>query len=210
MADKKKIKAMLDILSKVYEDAKPALVFSSPFELLIATMLSAQCTDVQVNKVTDVLFKKFNLPGQFAAMEPEELEPHIKSCGFYHTKAKNIVLASRTICNNYGGEVPKSIDEMQKLPGVGKKTANVVGSIAFDIPAIAVDTHVFRVANRTGLAKAKDVEKTEKQLMANIPKKDWSAAHHWLIWHGRKVCKAQKPRCEECPIHMLCANPLIK
>lgn len=204
MLTKEKQKTALRLLKESYPDAKPALHFSSPFELLVATMLSAQCTDKQVNKVTDVLFKKYNTAEAFSQIDYETLEPFIHSCGFFRMKGHNILAMSRILTEKYGGEVPKTREELTALPGVGRKTANVVLSNAFGIPAIAVDTHVFRVSNRIGLAEANDVEKTEQQLMENIPEEDWSAAHHWLIYHGRLVCAAQKPKCEECTLREVC------
>ncbi len=194
----------LEALRRAYPDAAPQLEFSSPFELLIATMLSAQCTDKQVNKTTAALFPLYNTAEAFASLSEEELDPYIKSCGLYKTKGKNIIAASRILMENYGGEVPKDRDMLTKLPGVGRKTANVVISNAFGIPAIAVDTHVFRVANRIGLTNAKDVLHTEMQLMENIPREDWSDAHHWLIFHGRRVCSARNPACEGCPVKEYC------
>lgn len=191
-------------LAAAYPDAKPALEYRTPFELLVSTMLAAQCTDRQVNKCTRVLYEKYNTPAQFAALTEEQLEPYIKSCGFFRAKGKNILATSRLLVERYGGQVPSDRDALTQLPGVGRKTANVVVSNAFGIPAIAVDTHVFRVSNRIGLADAKTVEKTEEQLMARIPQKDWSAAHHWLIYHGRQVCGAKKPRCEGCCVACVC------
>jgi endonuclease-3 len=167
-------------------------------------MLSAQTTDVTVNKATEVLFKVYNKPEDFAVLSQEELESYIRTCGFYKTKAKNIINTSRKIISEYNGKVPDTLEELTKLPGVGRKTANVVLSNAFGKDAIAVDTHVFRVSNRLGLADAKDVEKTEEHLMKNIPRKYWSRAHHWLIWHGRKVCIARKPKCDICSLKEYC------
>lgn len=204
MLDEKKRKEVLNRLRKAYPDAKPALHFRTPFELLVATMLSAQCTDKQVNKVTDVLYEVYNTPEDFAALDTQTLEPYIHSCGFFRTKGQNIIAMSKILCEKYGGEVPKTREELTVLPGVGRKTANVVISNAFGVPAIAVDTHVFRVTNRIGLAEAKDVEHTEQQLMENIPEEDWSTAHHWLIYHGRQVCAAQHPKCETCFLRDIC------
>ena len=195
---------VVETLKRVYPEATCALVHADPYQLLVATILSAQCTDRQVNKVTAVLFTKFNKPEDFAALTPEELEPYIKSCGFYHTKAKNIVLTSRAILEKHGGQVPENMQELSALPGVGRKTSNVVLSNAFGQDAIAVDTHVFRVTNRIGLANAKTVEETERQLMKTIPQEKWSRAHHWLIRHGRVICHARKPECEICPIRPWC------
>lgn len=194
----------LRLLAGAYPDAKPALEYRSPFELLVSTMLAAQCTDRQVNKCTRVLYEKYNTPEQFAALTEDELKPYIHSCGFFNTKGKNIIAMSKILTVQYGGQVPADRDVLTTLPGVGRKTANVVVSNAFGIPAIAVDTHVFRVTNRIGLADAKTVEKTEEQLMEHIPREDWSAAHHWLIYHGRQVCDAKKPRCADCCVACVC------
>ena len=194
----------LAILARTYPDAKPALKFASPFELLVATILSAQCTDAMVNQCTRALFPVANTPEQVAAMTEEELFPYIKRCGFYNTKGRHILETARTLMAKFGGEVPADLEALQTLPGVGRKTANVVASNAFGIPAIAVDTHVFRVSNRIGLAHASNVEKTEEQLMQAIPRENWTAAHHWLIYHGRQICEARKPKCEVCPLDALC------
>jgi len=194
----------LAILAATYPNAKPALDFTSPFELLVATILSAQSTDVMVNKCTAELFPVANTPEKIAAMTEEELFPYIKRCGFFNTKGRHILETARILVAQYGGEVPASIETLQTLPGVGKKTANVVASNAFGIPAIAVDTHVFRVSNRIGLADAKNVEKTEEQLQKAIPREDWTKAHHWLIYHGRQICDARKPKCDICPLNHLC------
>ncbi len=194
----------LAILAATYPDAKPALDFTSPFELLVATILSAQSTDVMVNKCTAELFPVANTPEQIAAMTEEELFPYIKRCGFFNTKGRHILETARILVAEYSGEVPASIETLQTLPGVGKKTANVVASNAFGIPAIAVDTHVFRVSNRIGLADAKNVEKTEEQLQKAIPRENWTQAHHWLIYHGRQICDARKPKCDICPLNHLC------
>ena len=194
----------LAILAATYPDAKPALDFTSPFELLVATILSAQSTDVMVNKCTAELFPVANTPEQIAAMTEEELFPYIKRCGFFNTKGRHILETARILVAEYGGTVPASIETLQTLPGVGKKTANVVASNAFGIPAIAVDTHVFRVSNRIGLADAKNVEKTEEQLQKAIPREHWTQAHHWLIYHGRQICDARKPKCDICPLNHLC------
>ena len=194
----------LAILAQTYPNAKPALEFTSPFELLVATILSAQCTDVMVNLCTRELFPVANTPAQMAAMSEEELYPYIKRCGFYRMKGQHILETSRILMAQYGGEVPADLELLQTLPGVGRKTATVVASNAFGIPAIAVDTHVFRVSNRIGLADAKNVEKTEEQLQKAIPRENWTAAHHWLIYHGRQICDARKPKCGVCPLNHLC------
>lgn len=194
----------LAILARTYPNAKPALEFHTPFELLVATILSAQSADVMVNLCTRELFPVANTPEQIAAMTEEELFPYIKRCGFFNTKGRHILETARILVTRYGGEVPADLELLQTLPGVGRKTANVVASNAFGIPAIAVDTHVFRVSNRIGLANAKNVEKTEEQLQKAIPREHWSQAHHWLIFHGRQICAARKPKCEICPLIDLC------
>ena len=204
MLSKDKIQKVLEILEKEYGGTGTALNFKTPFQLLVATMMAAQSTDKQVNKITEHLFKEYPDAQAFARLTPEELEEKIKKVGLFRSKARNIVATARKILSDYGGEVPRTRQELMKLPGVGRKTANVVISVAFDQDAIAVDTHVFRVANRIGLANAKTPRETEEQLMANIPREKWSAAHHWLIWHGRKVCKAQNPRCDVCPLTPYC------
>ena len=192
-----RIPYILKTLESLYPDAVPELHFTNPYETLVATMLSAQSTDKQVNKVTPAVFRDFPTVSSMAQTTPEILFPYVKSCGF-SSKAANIVMAARKIMAEYGGEVPGDLDRLISLPGVGRKTANVVLANAFHIPAMAVDTHVFRVSNRLGLASAGSIEKTERQLMQNIPREDWIRAHHWLIYHGRRVCKAQRPLCGAC------------
>ena len=191
-------------LSRLYPEARPALHFDSPFQLLIAVILSAQCTDVKVNMVTPALFAAYPDAAALASATPEEVEPYIKTCGLYHNKAKNLVETGRALVERFGGEVPSDHEALTTLPGVGRKTANVVMSCAFGADAIAVDTHVFRVTNRLGLADASDVVKTEEQLMVNIPRDQWSRAHHWLIYHGRRVCAARKPACDACTLCAWC------
>ena len=192
---------ILDKLRECYPEVKTALRFQNPFELLIATILSAQSTDKQVNKVTQSLFEKYPDAYGMSMLSAEELEQEIKSIGLYKNKSKNIVTTSKMLVEKYNGIVPCTREELITLPGVGRKTANVVLSNAYNIPAIAVDTHVFRVANRLGLTKSSNPLQTEEQLMAIIPDKDWSDAHHWLIWHGRLVCKAPKPECKKCRVN---------
>lgn len=204
LLEEERYRLVLETLRKAYPNVRPALEYTSPFELLVSTMLAAQCTDKRVNQCTRVLYPICNTPQQFAAMTEAELEPYIHSCGFFNSKGKNIIAMSRILCEQYGGQVPRDRDELTKLPGVGRKTANVVISNAFGIPAIAVDTHVFRVSNRIGLAQANNVEKTEQQLMEHIPREDWSDAHHWLIYHGRQVCDARKPKCDTCCVAPWC------
>ena len=200
----KNVNKILDKLEEIYPDAQCELNYETPFELLIATILSAQCTDVRVNKVTEVLFKKYNTPEQFAALTEEEIGEEIRSCGLYKSKSKKIKESSRMICENFGGEVPQTLKELTTLPCVGRKTADVVLSNAFKQDAIAVDTHVFRVSNRIGIVDTQTPEKTEFALMDAIPKKRWSHSHHLLIFHGRRICKARKPECEICPITKYC------
>lgn len=185
-------------------DATTALRHRNPFELLVATILSAQCTDKRVNLVTPALFRDLKTPQDFAAIPQRRLETYIQTCGLYKSKAQHIRKASQQILTDFHGRVPRTVAELQTLAGVGKKTANVVASVAFDVPAIAVDTHVFRVSNRIGLAHAKTPAKTEEQLHKVIPKKDWSKAHHWIIHHGRSICYARKPRCPICPVRKWC------
>ena len=196
-------KMILEKLEQMYPEAKAELVFSNPYEMLVATILSAQCTDRQVNKVTPAVFSRYPDPVSMAAADVNDLYPMVKSCGF-STKASNIISACRIIRDIYGGEVPHTMEELTKLPGVGRKTANVVLSNAFGIPAFAVDTHVFRVCNRLGLCRADNVTETEKQMTRIIPKEKWGQAHHWLIWHGRRLCKARNPLCRDCELKDLC------
>jgi endonuclease-3 len=194
----------LATLKNLYPDAKPALLYTTPYELLVAVVLSAQCTDERVNIVTRELFKEYSTPEKMITLSQERLEKYIFSCGFYHNKAKHILSATADILNRFNGEVPSTIEELMSLAGVGKKTANVVYSVAFGGAAIAVDTHVFRVSNRLGLAKGKTPEEVEKGLQKAIPKSDWSKAHHLLIYHGRRVCHSRKPDCENCALNSVC------
>ena len=195
---------ILNLLEIHYADTKPALNFKNAYELLVATILSAQCTDVRVNQVTATLFPKYPDVYALAKASLEEVAEEIKTCGCYKVKAKNLIGTAKAIVENYHGEVPKSMEELTKLPGVGRKTANVVLSNAFGIPGLAVDTHVFRVSNRLALADSSDVLTVEKQLCTLIPKEKWGNAHHWLIWHGRRICAARKPKCEECFLKNYC------
>jgi endonuclease-3 len=204
MLDKKDLKTVLTILENRYRDTTTALKFNTPFQLLLSTMLAAQSTDVRVNIVTRTLFEQYGAPELILKLSLEELQQKIKTVGLFKSKAKNILATCRILVDQYQGKVPLSREELMQLPGVGRKTANVVLSIASDFEAIAVDTHVFRVSNRIGLADAGNVLRTEEQLMKNIPRQKWSAAHHWLIWHGRRICKARKPLCHECPLTDFC------
>ena len=193
-------------LAALYPDARPALKYRSPYELLVAVILSAQCTDERVNKVTEVLFKEYSTPAAMLKLTQEELEKYIYSCGFYRNKAAHILSASRDIVEKFGGEVPNDFDKLRTLAGVGQKTANVVWSVAFGGDAIAVATHVFRVSNRLGLACADTPIKVENQLKQAIPQEDWSKAHHWLIYHGRRVCHSQRPDCANCTLKDYCKH----
>ena len=203
MLTKAQIRIVLDTIGEMFPDAHCELHHKNPFELLIAVILSAQCTDALVNKVTKNLFEKYKTPEDFLRVPLEELQEDIRSIGLYRNKAKHIRNCCQTLIEDYGGEVPKTKEELVKLAGVGRKTANVVASVAFDVPAIAVDTHVERVSKRLGICRYKDtVLEVEKTLMKKIPKEEWSATHHRLIFFGRYHCKAQSPQCEICPLFM--------
>ena len=188
-------------LEKLYPEAKPELNFRNPFETLIATILSAQCTDRRVNIVTSRLFPMYPDAFAMAKLEPEELEPLIRECGLYRSKAKNIVAASRALVEQYGGRVPSTRKELMALPGVGQKTAGVVLLAAFGDDQIPVDTHVFRVSRRIGLADGHTPEKVEEQLRGLLEREIWSLGHHLIIWHGRRCCHARKPECGRCPLN---------
>lgn len=192
------------ILRTRYTDVKTQLEYNNPFELLVATILSAQCTDKQVNKVTDNLFKKLKTPLDFATTPVERIEELIKSTGYFRNKAKNIQNCSRSIVENHGGKVPKNLEELTKLPGVGRKTANVVLGAAFGIPGIVVDTHVSRIAQRLNLSDNKDPVKIEFDLMKIIPEKEWNDFCLHLIYFGREICRARNPMCKICPLARLC------
>ena len=198
--DAQQVARILDALEQLYPQARPELNFSNPYETLIATILSAQCTDRRVNQVTRELFARYPDAEHMAKLTPEELEPIIKPCGLYHHKAKNIVETSRALVERFDGKVPQSREELMSLPGVGQKTAGVVLLAAFGDDQIPVDTHVFRVSNRIGLAHALTAAQTEEQLRNTLPRDSWSHAHHLIIWHGRRVCHARKPACESCPL----------
>lgn len=199
----------LKILERTYPNAETALRFSNPFELLIAVILSAQCTDERVNMTTPALFKKYPDAASLAKADQEDVEKIVKSCGFFRMKAKNVIAAARALVENHAGEVPNDRDALEALAGVGRKTANVVMSVAFEGAAIAVDTHVFRVAHRLGFTTGKTPREVEEDLMKLVPREDWRHAHHWLILHGRAICKAPVPRCGECPVNRLCPTPPI-
>ncbi|MDR0139760.1 endonuclease III [Metabacillus idriensis] len=205
MLNMKQIREALDKIGELFPDAHCELNHSNPFELVIAVALSAQCTDVLVNKVTKQLFEKYKTPEDYLAVPIEELQNDIRSIGLYRNKAKNIQKLCTLLIQEYGGVVPKDRDELTKLPGVGRKTANVVVSVAFGVPAIAVDTHVERVSKRLAICKWKDsVMEVEKTLMRKVPIEEWSLTHHRLIFFGRYHCKAQAPKCTECPLLHMC------
>lgn len=204
MLEKDKIKEVLDRLEETYPDAECALHHQNVFQLIVAVALSAQTTDKSVNVVTPALFEKYPDADALAAADVEEVSEYIKRIGMYKTKAKNIVGMAQKLVSDYGGQVPEDYDALVSLPGVGRKTANVVLSVGFGHQRIAVDTHVFRVANRIGLVHEKDVLKTEISLMERIPEERWSRTHHSLIFHGRQCCDARKPKCDDCPINTLC------
>lgn len=194
------VKTLLD----TYPDAKCELEYKTPYELLVATVLSAQSTDVRVNIVTKELFKNYNTPEKILKLGEEKLMEYIKSIGFYNVKSKNIIALSHLLIQNYDSQVPEQMDELLKLPGVGRKTANVVLSNCFGVPAIAVDTHVFRVSTRLGFSDKKDPLQVEQDLMKKISKKYWTDAHHAFIFHGRRICKARNPMCELCSVQSYC------
>ncbi|RLL48234.1 endonuclease III [Oceanobacillus piezotolerans] len=205
MLNKSEIRYSLDVMAEMFPDAKGELVHSNPFELVIAVLLSAQCTDKLVNKVTATLFQKYKTPEDYLAVPLEELQEDIRSIGLYRTKAKNIQKLCQALIDKFDGEVPRKKEELMSLAGVGRKTANVVASIAFDEPAIAVDTHVERVSKRLGICRWKDsVIEVEETLMRKVPREEWSITHHRMIFFGRYHCKARNPNCPECPLLDLC------
>lgn len=195
---------IIDRLDKAYPDAHLELNFSSPFELLIATILAAQCTDERVNQVTKTLFKKYPTPESYLAVDISELEEDIRPTGFYRNKAKNIVACCRKIVEDYDGKIPQSVEQLTSLPGVGRKTANIVLANAMGIPAIGVDTHTVRVPHRLGIVDTKNPDKIEAQLRYLLPKERWARANILLQWHGRYTCQAKKPKCGECLVYDLC------
>jgi len=204
---RKVVKEIIALLEKEYPNPKTALRYSTPFELLVATILSAQSTDVQVNRITKDLFKKCHGPEDYARMSQEELEQDIRSSGFYRNKAKNIRATSRMLLEEFGGEVPRSMEELTRLPGVARKTANIVLSNAFGIDeGIAVDTHVKRLSRRLGLSESRDPNRIEEDLMEMVPKEYWRDFSHLLILHGRAVCQARRPRHDKCVLYGLCPS----
>ena len=194
-------------LQAVNPEPKSELEYTNPYTLLVAVALSAQATDIGVNKATKALFRIVDTPEKMVKLGLEKLKDHIKTIGLYNTKAKNVIALSEILVKEYGGEIPRTREELQKLPGVGRKTANVVLNVAFGEHTMAVDTHIFRVSNRTGLAPGKTPEKVEEALMKVVPKEFMLYAHHWLILHGRYTCKARKPLCAQCPVYDLCEYP---
>ena len=201
---KKRTKIILDTLEEMYPDARCELNYETPFQLLVATILSAQTTDKKVNKVTETLFKDYPSLVEFLTISNDELEERIKEIGLYRNKSKNIILMCNQLIQKFNGEVPNTMEELITLAGVGRKTANVVLSNAFNVPSIAVDTHVFRVSNRLGLASSDNVLEVEMQLRKEIIKSRWSKTHHLLIFHGRYCCTAQRPKCAECRLKEFC------
>ena len=204
MTRKERYEKVLEYFRRQMPEVNTELEFGSIFQLLVAVVLSAQCTDKRVNMVTPGLFKRYPGPQDMAGAEPEEVREYISSVSYPTNKAKHLVGMARAIMEKHGGEVPSDMDSLLALPGVGRKTANVIQSVVFNKAAMAVDTHVFRVSNRLGLAHANTPLRTEEQLKQAIPQADWSKAHHWLIWHGRKVCHAQNPACSACPLSDCC------
>jgi endonuclease-3 len=203
-----RLKKVFAGLDRLFPDAQCALRHNNPFQLLVATILSAQCTDERVNKVTPGLFAKYPDPQDFAALDQKELEAEIRSTGFFRNKAKNIIAASKKIVQDFGGKVPRTMEEMLTLPGVARKTANVVLGTAYGIPTgVVVDTHVFRIARRLKLSEAKTPENVERDLIKIVPKDRWITFGHQVIWFGRKVCQARKPLCMECPLEPICDAP---
>ena len=201
---KARTKKIVEILKETYPDAKCELNYETPLQLLVATILSAQTTDKKVNEVTEGLFKDYPDLDAFLTITNDELEERIKQIGLYRNKAKNLIMMFNQVKEKFNGEVPQTMEGITSLAGAGRKTANVVLSNAFGVPSIAVDTHVFRVSNRLGLANSESVLEVEKQLQKELPKKEWSLMHHMLIFHGRRCCTARNPKCSECPLNKEC------
>ncbi len=206
--NKNEVTQILELLAQTYPDAGCALNYGTPFQLLTAVALSAQTTDKKVNEITEALFERCPTATEMSQISQEELQEIIRTIGLYKNKAKNLIAMSRILMEKYDGEVPEGHELLVQLPGVGRKTANVVMSEAFGHQRIAVDTHVFRVANRIGLVEEDDVLKTELSLMKAIPENQWSDSHHWLIWHGRNICTARKPGCDICPLNEICLKKI--
>ncbi|MEQ8200821.1 MAG: endonuclease III [Syntrophomonadaceae bacterium] len=208
VSKKKRAAQILDLLEQEFPDAGTMLEYGDIFQLLVAVILSAQSTDAQVNRVTGELFRRYKTPRDFAGADLNDLEEAIRGVGLYKAKARNIQQISRILLEEYQGEVPSNFEELLKLPGIGRKTANVMMSVGFDKPGLGVDTHVHRVSNRLGLVEAKTPDKTEMALKAIIPRRRWSQAHHLLIFHGRRTCTARNPKCPACLLNQLCAQKL--
>ena len=206
MTRKERYKSVVKLFKKINPDAETELEYNDPFQLLIAVILSAQCTDERINKVTPALFRHFPTPEDLSVVNAEEVYPFIKSVTYPNNKAKHLAGMAKMLVADFNSEVPGDITDLQKLPGVGRKTANVIASVIYNQPAMAVDTHVFRVSKRIGLANknSKSPLEVEKQLIKYLDKEDVAIAHHWLILHGRYVCLARKPKCEECKLSYLC------
>lgn len=202
--DTKDAMAIYENLALMHPNAGCELHFSNPFQLLVAVILSAQCTDARVNKVTDELFKTWDTPEKFAALTVEELIPYIYSCGYYNNKAKNIISMSRDVCDKYDGKIPENFELLTQLAGVGRKTASVIMAVAFNKPAVPVDTHVNRVAIRLGLSEGKTVEIVEKDIKSLFPEEVWNGLHHYIIFHGRYICHSRSPKCAECNLREYC------
>jgi endonuclease-3 len=207
---KDRVEPIMDILARLYPEAFTGLAHENPLQLLVATILSAQCTDKRVNQITPALFARYPTARDYADADPKELEGYVKSTGFFRNKAKNIKACGRTLVDRFGGEVPTTLSELLTLPGVGRKTANVVLGDAFQTPGITVDTHVGRLSRRLGLTRFRDPVKVERVLMGLLPQTGWTAVSHQLILHGRKVCLARKPRCEGCELTRLCPKIGVK
>jgi endonuclease-3 len=205
MLKQERYRHFVDYFSKNQPNAVTELHYGNPFQLLVAVILSAQCTDKRINQVTPALFERFPNPASLAASTPDEVFNYIRSVSYPNNKAKHLIGMAKMLVADFDNEVPSEIDELQKLPGVGRKTANVIASVVYDAPAIAVDTHVFRVANRIGLTtNARTPLAVEKQLTEYLPQEVWGVAHHWLILHGRYICVARSPKCEICPLTWFC------
>lgn len=209
-AKRERSRKIFQILRKTYPDAKCSLDHIDPLSLMVATILSAQCTDERVNKVTPALFARYKTAKDFATAKPEELQKYIQSCGFYQMKAKNIMGAAKRIVEEFGGKVPDRLEDLVSLPGVGRKTANVILGTVYNTPGVVVDTHCGRLARRMGFTKHEDPTKVESDLMKIWPQKDWSLNSHLLVYHGRAVCFARGPKCSECPVRDWCPFPATR
>ena len=207
---RRSVEEILTLLASLYPNPTTELIHESPWQLLVATILSAQCTDKRVNMITPRIFAMFPGPQELAQATSGTVEDLIKDCGLFRTKARNLIVAAQLVTKKYSGEVPYEREELMELPGVGRKTANVILANCFGVDAIAVDTHVFRLAHRLGWSSAKDVMGTEDDLMQVIPRSKWRNAHHWLIYHGRRVCLAKNPRCSTCELRSLCPQIGVK